>query len=213
MAVSEEEIRQAATRKAVLRKEMCRRDPAYWIQNFVKTFDEHDKQNPIKPFPYRPYVPIIVKEFLDNDILHLAKSRQMSVSWLAIALVLHEAQFFDYRLEAVFSKKEEDAHALVERAKFIYNYQPMWLKNLCPLDRKMRDMPYGHIFFGNGSKLKGLAQGKDQVRSYVPSTALIDEAAFQDKLEETYNACVPCCQKIITVSSANAGFFQRLCEM
>ncbi len=213
MAVKDEEIRRAATKKAVLLKEMCRRDPAFWIQNYVKTFDEHDKINPIKPFPNKPFFPLLVKEFQAEEILHLAKSRQMSVSWFAIAMLLHEAQFFDYRLEAVFSKKEEDAHALVERGKFIYNYQPLWLKNLCPLDRKMRDMPYGHLFYANGSKLKGLAQGKDQVRSYVPSTALIDEAAFQDKLEETYNACVPCCQKIITVSSAQAGFFQRLCEM
>lgn len=208
-----EKENELVSRKSLLLKEKCKRDANFWIKNFVKTFDEHDKENPIKPFPYRPYVPVIVDELANNEITHLAKSRQMSISWLAVAFILHEAQFFDYRLEAVFSKKEEDAHALVERAKFIYNYQPVWLKNMCRLDRKMRDMPYGHLFFENGSKIKGLAQGKDQVRSYVPSTALIDEAAFQDKLEETYNACVPCCQKIITVSSANAGFFQRLVEM
>jgi hypothetical protein len=185
----------------------------FWLTNYVKTFDEHDKENPVKPFPVKPYLQPILEEIQNEDVVHLAKSRQMVISWLMIAYLLWEAQFFSYRLEAVFSKKEEDAHALVERAKFIYNYQPIWLKNLCGLDRKMRDMPYGNLFFMNGSKLKGLAQGKDQVRSYVPSTALIDEAAFQDKLEETYNACVPCCQKIITVSSANGGFFQRLTDL
>lgn len=208
-----EVVKQLALRKAVLLKEAYRRDPVLWLKEQVKTFDEHDSTNPIKPFPMRPYVEVVTREFQNEEIIHTAKSRQMTVSWLIIALLLHEAQFFDYRLDAVFSKKEDDAFQLVERAKFIYNHQSVWLKNLCPLDRKMRDMPLGHIYFENGSKMRGLAQGKDQVRSYVPSTALIDEAAFQDKLEETYNACVPCCQKIVTVSSANSGFFQRLCEL
>ena len=177
------------------------------------TFDEHDKENPVKPFPVKDYVRQIVREWQGEAILHLAKSRQMQISWLAVVMLVHEAQFFPYQLEAVFSKKEEDAHALVERGKFVYSNQPSWLQDLCPLDRKMRDMPYGSLFFKSGSKVKGLAQGKDQVRSYVPSTALIDEAAFQDKLEETYGACVPCCAKIVTVSSAESGFFQRLCEL
>ena len=136
----------------------------------------------------------------------------MTISWLMIALLLHEAEFFEYKLQVIFSRKEDDAKTLVERAKFMYNHQPLWLKNLCLLDRKMKDMPYGNIFFKGGSKILGFAQGKDQVRSYVPTTVLLDEAAFQDKLEETYGACVPCCSRIITVSSANPGYFQRLCE-
>lgn len=204
--------RELATRKSLLLKEKCKRDPVFWLTNYVKTFDEHDKVTPVKGFPMRPYVAPIVNAVQTEAIVHIAKSRQMSVSWLIIALLIHEAQFFDFRLDAIFSKKEEDAHALVERGKFVYNYQPIWLKNLCPLDRKMRDMPFGNLFFANGSKLRGFAQGKDQIRSYVPSTAFLDEAAFQDKMEETYGACVPCCQKIITVSSANSGFFQRLVE-
>jgi hypothetical protein len=209
----EAKVKEVAIRKSLLLKEKCKRDSLFWLKTYAKTFDEHDKENPIKPFPVRPYVPPIINEIEAEQIVHIAKSRQMSMSWLAISWLLHEAQFFNFRLEAVFSKKEEDAYALVERAKFVYNYQPLWLKNLCPLDRKMRDMPYGHIYFANGSKIRGFAQGKDQIRSYVPSTALIDEAAFQDKMEETYGACVPCCQKIITISSANPGYFERLCDL
>lgn len=209
----EELLRLAARTKAAALKELCKRQPIFWLTNFVKTFDEHDKVQAVKPFPIKPYVEMICKEWESETILHIAKSRQMTVSWLAVALLLHEAQFYGYRLQAVFSKKELDALNLVERAKFMYNYQPLWLKNLVPLDRKMRDMPLGNLYFANGSKMVGFAQGKDQIRSYVPSTALLDEAAFQDKLEETYGACVPCCQKIVSVSSANPGYFQRLCDL
>ncbi len=198
---------------SLLLKEKCRRDPTFWLFNYAKTFDEHDRETPVKGFPQKEYMAVVVKEWESSSILHLAKSRQMTVSWLAIAMLLHEAMFYPFRFQAVFSKKEEDALTLVERGKFIYEMLPEWLKEACPLDRKMRDMPFGSIFFANGSKIRGFAQGKDQIRSYVPSTALIDEAAFQDKLEETYGACVPCCQRIVTISSANSGFFQRLCEL
>lgn len=207
------DVGELALKKAVVLKEFYKRNPFLWIRDCVFSWDEHDKEHPVKPFPIKPYVEIIVKAFQTEDILHVAKSRQMSISWLFMALLVHEAQFFGHRLNAVFSKKEDDAYQLVERAKFIYDHQPVWLKNLCPLDRKLRDMPLGHLFFKNGSKIVGFAQGKDQVRGYVPSIALIDEAAFQEKLEETYNACVPSCQKIITVSSANPGYFQRLTEL
>lgn len=208
-----ETVQDLAHKKALVAKEYYKRNKVAWLTDCCKTFDEHDRETAVKPFPVKDYVKVLVEEYEKHDILHVAKSRQMTVSWLFMALFVHEAQFYPHRLIAVFSKKEDDAFQLVERAKFIYEEQPKWLKNLCPLDRKMRDMPLGHLFFANGSKTVGFAQGKDQVRSYVPSVGFIDEAAFQDKLEETYNACVPCCQKIITVSSANAGFFQKLCEL
>jgi hypothetical protein len=198
---------------AVVLYDYFKRHPVEWLKNCVFTFDEHDKENPIKRFPMRPYVEIVANEYENEDILHIPKSRQMSLSWLLMALILHEAQFFGFRLQAVFSKKEDDAFVLVERAKFMWDQQPAWLKNMCPLDRKMKDMQLGHIYFQNGSKIRGFAQGKDQIRQYVPSTALLDEAAFQDKLQETYGALVPCAQKIVTMSSADAGFFQRLVEL
>ena len=188
----EELLRLAARTKAAALKELCKRQPIFWLSNFVKTFDEHDKEQAVKPFPMKPYMSVVCNEWEAESILHVAKSRQMTVSWLAVALLLHEAQFYGYRLQAVFSKKELDALNLVERAKFMYNYQPLWLKNLCPLDRKMRDMPLGNLYLANGSKIVGFAQ---------------------DKLEETYGACVPCCQKIVNVSSANPGYFQRLCDL
>ena len=183
-----------------------------WLEKEVRTFDPHDSANAIKSFPIRPYIPPLVKAWLEEPIILVPKSRQMMISWLFVSLVLHEAQFYPYRLEAIFSKKEEDALELGERAKFVYENQSEWLKEACPLDRKMRDMPRGNLFYDNGSKLRGFAQGKDQVRGYVPTTALIDEAAFQDKLRETYAACIPSCKRIVLVSSANPGFFQRLCE-
>jgi hypothetical protein len=202
-----------ALQRNILLYQLYKRNKLKWLQDIVKTFDEHDDDHPIKSFPIEPYVPFIIKEFEEQSILHIAKSRQMSVSWLMMALLLHTAQFTPYRLIAVFSKKEKDAHEMVERAKFMYSQQPQWLKDLCPLDRKLKDLSFGFIAFAHGSKLSGFAEGPDQVRGYVPTISFLDEAAKQDKLEETYGACVPCSKKIVTVSSADVSYFEKMVEL
>lgn len=199
---------------AILEKEKCSRVPEYWLSKYVKTADEHakDGENPIKPFPMRPYMTPIVREWHDATILHIVKSRQMSMSWLASAMLLWESQFYAHRTAVIINKSSSESEQGIDRAKLIYNNQPLWLKNLCPLDRKPKEMPRDALTFKNGSKILALPQGADKVRGMVPYTALMDEAAFQDELEPTYAACVPCCHRIVTVSSAGPGFFERLCR-
>lgn len=199
-----------AVQRNIVLYQYYKRNPLKWLEDCVFTFDEHDEEHPVKPFPIEPYVPYIINEFQTQSILHIAKSRQMSISWLMMALLLHKAQFIPYRLIAVFSKKEKDALEMVERSKFMYSHQPKWLQQMCPLERKMKDLSHGSLIFANGSKEQGFAEGPDQVRGYVPSIAFLDEAAKQDKLAETYGACVPCSKQIITVSSADVGYFETL---
>ena len=214
--INNERANKISTAAALLAKEKCRRDPVWWLSNFVYTVKSHREKGEaaIQPFPIaRPYCREVVNTWVENPIIHIIKSRQMSITWISMAMLLWEAQFEDYALCVVINKKLDDAiNNGISRAKLIYNNQPQWLKNLCPLDRKMRDMPKDCLTFKNGSKIQALPEGPDQVRSLVPTTAVIDEAAFQEQLEATYSACVPCCARIVTVSSAGPGFFERLCK-
>lgn len=212
---SPDKTSQISLATAVLIKEKCRRTPEYWLDNFVKTVKAHREpgEEAVQPFPmHRPYMREIVREWHASKVLHIVKSRQMSMSWLALSMLLWEAQFSEYTLCVIINKKLEDAISGVDRIKLMYNHQPLWLRNLCPLDRKQRDMPKDCLTFQNGSKIQALPEGPDQIRSLVPGTAFIDEASFQDQLEATYGACVPCCKRIVTVSSAGPGFFERLCK-
>jgi hypothetical protein len=61
--------------------------------------------------------------------------------------------------------------------------------------------------FVNGSRIIGIPEGADQIRSYHPWGLLMDEAAFQPEAGDAYGAAVPVCQKIIVVSSAGPGWF------
>lgn len=197
---------------ARLEYEKCKRDPAFYIKNFVMTADEHAAVDPIKPFPFRPYVPFIIEAWKTESILHIAKSRQMAMSWLACAMLLWESQFHEYRTSVIINKALDDSIKGLSRAKLIYNHQPVWLKNLCPLDRKMRDFPVDLLAFKNGSQLVALPQGAAKIRGMVPYTVLLDECAFQEEAEATYSAAVPCSKRIVTISSAGPGFFEKLCR-
>lgn len=210
-----EALKSLADQRNVLLKEKCKRDRLFWLKTYVKTIDEHDPISPVKLFPDKPYIAPLVKIYEEEQIINVEKSRQIMASWLFGCLGLHEAQFFDYRLVLIISKKQEDAFKLVQRVRNVYAFQPQWLKNLCPIDKPIKDQPQGHLMFKNGSHLMGLPQGADQVRSHTASLILVDEAAFQDELEQTLEACAPSIfggGKLVVFSSANPGAFQKRCE-
>lgn len=213
-----------AKRKALLLKQAYFLDCHRWMMEQVKTKDEHDSKSPVKGLPRLPYLPVILTELTSKDdagrplepIVFIPKSRQMMVSWIICAYALWTAQFFPHRLVAVVSKKAEDAVALLERIRFIYANQSLWLKNLCPLDRQLRDMPMDEFSFEIGSKIVGMPQGSNQIRSYTASLIILDEADFQDQFDRTFDACLPSINgggQLVAVSSIAGGPFTKICGL
>jgi hypothetical protein len=201
----------ALKRRAQLFKEKCKRDIWFWLTTFVKTYDEKDSEQPVKDFPAKEYLKVIVHEYNKPDkVLAIAKSRQIMASWLFAAIGLHLCLFFDYRKVVVLSKTKDDTYQIIDRAKFIYNSMPGWLRRLLPLARKMKDMPMDGLFIGNNSQMIGLAHGGEKIRSHVASLIILDEFAWQEEISETYTTCLPCAKKIVLISSANDGFFMDL---
>jgi len=188
--------------------ELCRRNPTYWLNNFVLTLNSKDTVNPIQRWPDLEYLREITKIWLRERLLLIPKSRQMMLTWLMVALYLHNAQFTDGRLIFFQSKKEEDAFALIERAWFIYEHQPEWLKR--PATHTKAEIYFPKHY----SKIRGVPQGADQIRSYTSSGILIDEAAFQPEVENAYTALKPSIDggggSVTMVSSADPGFFERM---
>lgn len=210
----QEQIQSLATKKALLLKELYKRDPIKWLRDCVKTVDEHDLVDPVKSFPIHPYVPPLVEAFQKEKVFFVAKSRQIMISWLMCALCLHHAMFNGHRLVLLISEKEDKTIDLIKRIRIMYNSQPIWLKNLCQLEKPWRDQPMSECNFKSGSTIKGLPQGADQVRMYTASVIFIDEAGSQEKLEETYGACGPSLMgggKLVAVGTASPGFFEKLC--
>jgi hypothetical protein len=196
--------------KEEIQKEKWRRDKWLWIQDCCWTVDEAD-DGKIKRFPDKGYLKYICEVFDRETILAIPKTRRMMLSWIMLALHLHEALFKPNSAIFVQSKKEDDSDFLIgdRRLMFMYNNLPK------EYDWPSADTKYCNIDFGNGSFVKGIAQGADQLRQYTASRVMVDEAAFQEKFEEAWGALKPTIQgggKVVLISSAGPGFFQRLVE-
>ena len=80
----------------------CHDDPYYFLTNWAKTLDVHDEKNPIKCFPDKEYIKILVDIWLNNQLLLVLKSRQMMMSWLFTTLYLWDVIF--HEANDIFSK-------------------------------------------------------------------------------------------------------------
>jgi len=135
--------------------------------------------------------------------LAIDKSRQMRLTWLLMAYALFMAQFGD-RNEIICQTKKEDVAdtELVKRAYFMGCNQPVWLR---PKFGKTGSS-YCSLRFPNHSLIRGIPKGGDQIRSYNPTTTIIDEAGFlEGEFDECRSAALACCKDIKVVSTANGG--------
>ena len=196
--------------------------PGQFIQ-YVQTKDEHDEINPIKPFPEKPYTTYLLDLFHQKlqSIFFIAKSRQIMLTWLCCVYALWLAKSISHRLIFLQSKKEEDAANLVfsggrtgknwdtARISFIEKHLPWWLQD------EGIESAYGKLLLPNGSKIWGVPEGADMIRSYTPSLVISDEAAFQPEFGSAYTAMLPIAKQggmLISISSANPGPFGEIVQ-
>lgn len=149
--------------------------------------------------------------WLEEQLLLVPKSRQLLMTWLFCACYLWDTMFNEARLNFFQSKKEEDADRLIQRAYFIWERQPEWIRILFPATYK-----FCHLKFPRGSsEIWGVPQGGDQIRSHTASGIFSDEMAFQPEAEDAYTGALPTVKgggRFTGVSSANPGFFHYLVE-
>lgn len=201
----------------------CQKDPYYFLTNWAFTLDSHDPDDPIKAFPEKEYIKILVDLWINEKLLLIPKSRQMMVSWIFVALYLWDAQFHKARLIFFQSKKAEDADDLVKRAKFIYDHEPRFLKRYIE-DNKFYELKINPQHNGQHtegkmtfpqiySEIRGIPEGGDVIRMHTASGILEDEMAFQPEASAAYTAAKPTLSskgRFTGVSTAeDATFFEE----
>lgn len=183
----------------------CSREPWYWLVNYVWTLqkDETVEGSQVSRFPCDPYLRYVFGLLFGESFLVIDKSRQMRMTWLLMAYALWLAQFGDNNEVICQTKKESVADTeLVKRAYFMAVNQPHWLR---PKFGKT-DSSFCLLRFPNGSLIRGIPKGGDQIRSYNPTTTIIDEAGFlEGEFDECRTAALACCKDIKLVSTANGG--------
>jgi len=183
---------------SLTKQEVGLRVPWYFCTEFAYTRDEHDSVTPIKKFPNIPYLENITQLWSDNQLLLIAKSRQLKITWLMACLHLWLA-LQPGKLVFLQSKKEEDANAILGRVKLIYSFLPRRMKyghcdqNQINLNAnpKFRDI-YCHLEFPwLHSEIIAIPQGPDILRSYTASAIFADEMAFQEQARKAFEAAKP----------------------
>ena len=194
--------------------------PLYWMQNHTRTYDKHYLEKgtaPYASFPRLAYFPWLVLHFMADRRIFVPKSRELMLTWLVIAYGVWKCQFFPTVEVMVQSQKDEKVVDLIKGrgtpgyARTLYEQQPEWLRVRHPLAKSMKDMPEDLISWANGSSIRGVPKGADQIRQYHPTVVIFDEAAHLDEFRESYGAAEPVCSQIIAVSSAAPSWFGDIC--
>lgn len=214
----------------LLERESCRRSLLYYLENYVWSYDEHEREDPkrklfhgdhvidprslqmTRPLDGREddYLRYIALVWEQVPLLLVPKSRQLRLSHLMMAAHGWLGQFFSGQRIAVQSKKLEDADALLERRWMAMQVERENYPHVSwPTARRKK----GAIIYDHGSILQACAQGSDVLRSYTFSAILSDEMAFQEEAEDAYTASIPTIEgggKFTGVSTANPSYFEQL---
>jgi len=203
-SLSEQEKFDLANLMVRSRIKRIQRDPSFFLFNYVWTLDPHDKAEPIKKMPYKKYIWYISEVWKKCRLLVIPKSRQMTVSWTMVALHYWLAAFHPGQYVFFQSKKEEDADILLERAKFIHDHLPDWLR---PPGKKS----YCWFTFDEiNSKIQAVSQESDAIRMQTASAIFSDEMAFQPYAAAGFAASQPTIVgggRFVGVSTANGKEF------
>ena len=116
---------------------MCARDPLFWVNSFVWTYDPRLKQSVVPFVTYASYQDETILAIVDSiesggDVL-IEKSRDMGASWLCLLVFTWYWHFHPEKSFLVASRKEDlvdktdDPDSLFWKIDFILKWEPSWL--------------------------------------------------------------------------------------
>ncbi|MDD5459024.1 MAG: hypothetical protein PHF37_06505 [Phycisphaerae bacterium] len=180
------------------RAKIAERDPWWWLKYFVFTKDEHDKSVRRKPFPPKAIYRVLCRVWRQYQEIFIDKSRQLMITWFFVAMYLHDSLFNYNRRNFFQSKKQEDANAILDRARFIYDgvmelIEPVigtWLPRVKKVGEKSGSNDR-MVFLEVDSIIQAIPQGDDVIPSYTLSGLFSDETSLQPRFEAGYAAAMP----------------------
>lgn len=172
----------------------------------IWTTDERDEKEPAKPFPaYKEYLKTYIDLLQTENVVMANKPRQMYLSYATLLWMDWLCRFRPARRCVLSKVTEEQAQEMLrDKVRATHTRLPEWVKEWSPLASK----PAGRLpYTGSGSYILAANQemAEGQARGGTASVLAIDEAAYQDKLEDMLAASWPNCDKIILLTTANVG--------
>jgi hypothetical protein len=140
----------------------------------------------------------------------------MMLSWAIMGYAVWLCQWTENSQVIVQSEKESKSIDLVVGrgtpgyCRVVWEQQDGFLKEKHALTKPIDEMPGDLLSWENGSSIRGVPSGADQVRQYHPALFIMDEAAFLTEAAASYDTADPVSSQIFVVSSAGPGWFGEL---
>lgn len=170
-------------KEKIIEIEKCAASAEYFIFNYCRTLH---KERGIMLLPEWDYLLMMAYLFGQTDRLFLLKSRQMTLTWLALAYNLWVALFKKSGDIIFLSKRQDESFELISRLKIIYGQLPDWMKPTVGEDNK-KILSFPKI----NSRFISLPNSPHAVRMYSPHSIVWDEMAFTPNDEEIWAAITP----------------------
>lgn len=161
------------------------------FSHFLKYVITNDTQRNLgeMPFPDYPYLMKMADDLQDNRLNLIFKPRQMLITWLLAAKRIWKANFHPYSNPLVLSQGELYAQAFLDRAWFIYERLPEFLR--ADAIKTAGEIKWPKL----NSSIISLPCTKKAGRSLSSPDVTMDEAAFFEWGSETYAAVAPIVDK------------------
>lgn len=184
----------------------CKKDPIYFIENYVYIETEEYGIILFKLFEYQKE---LIKELLDGtfQLHHWRKSRQIGCSTVLSAFAVWLCNFHMSKSVAIVATDLRTAKKLHAKAMFAWTQLPDWMR------MKHENKNLTQLFLKNRSKIEAFPYSKDKgTRSISASLVVMDECAFMPNADDVWGAIEPSLSNsgnVVALSSPDApqGWF------
>ncbi len=133
-----------------------------------------------------PHLDSAITTLGESRMVVWAKSRQIGITTILSAFVLHHASYTPNALALVFSKGERDAWEFLSKSRATYESLPQELQQPLTQPDNREQMT-----FQTGSRIITMPSTEAAGRGLNPTLVVIDEADFHEYLDACYNSVKP----------------------
>src|SRR3990172_2207020 len=172
----------------------------------IKTVDQREKKNPLKPFPAHLDYLHYLMDLLENEQYSQGEKCSQMIITTSIALWAMWRTLTRQMHKTLLSKHKEDEAITILREKVMepWDHMPEWLKYQWPL----RNKPSNRVEAkGTKSHILGLPENAAaaDARGQTYQVGLIDEAEWQEQLPSLLGAMLPRAAQVIFWSTPAMG--------
>lgn len=201
------DIQNGLTKAHVKELKRCKKDPVYFLENYVY-INNLDKG--MVPFRLYDYQKKLIRLYQKNRFVLALQARQSGKSTITAGFMLWYALFHKKKTIACLANKQSAAAEVLDRVKEMYESVPYFMQQGCLTISALT------LKFENGSKIFCAATSPSAIRGKSCNLLYVDETAFVPNEDEFFTAVNPTITagkstKMIISSTPNGarGFFYR----